>query len=282
MPTTHTTPAGYRLWSEGRRAEALAAMEAALALRPDFAEAHYNRGVMLQALSRQEEALAAYDRALALKPALAQAWNNRGGALAALGRFAEAVASYDRLLALSPRNASAHYNRGTALQRLGEWSKAADSFARTLPLNPGHADAFGCLASAALHLCDFGRVAALAPQLEDIVRHNRAVVAPLVFLGFSGDPAAAAPLRGEFRRRRHSPRSGDAAARSGTARAASASPICRRISRIMPPPIWRRNCSSVMTAAASRWSACRSAPPMAAPCVPASWAPSMPSTTSPR
>ena len=52
----------HRLWSEGRQSEALVAVDAALALRPDFAEAHYNRGAILQALNRTEEALAAYDR----------------------------------------------------------------------------------------------------------------------------------------------------------------------------------------------------------------------------
>jgi predicted O-linked N-acetylglucosamine transferase (SPINDLY family) len=179
----------HQLWSEGKRSEAMAAVETALALRPDFAEAHYNRGAMLQTLNRTEEALAAYELVLALQPRLAHAWNNRGIALALLGRYAEAVTNYDRLLALTPHNAAAHYNRGAALQQIGRWGAAADSFARALSFDPRHADAFGCLAGAALHACDWKRVALLMPRLEEIVRNGSAVIAPLLFLGFSGDPA---------------------------------------------------------------------------------------------
>ena len=47
--------------------------------------AHSNHGIVLAALERNEEALASYERALALKPDYAEALYNRGNALAALG-----------------------------------------------------------------------------------------------------------------------------------------------------------------------------------------------------
>ena len=45
---------------------ALAACDAVINAEPGFAEAHYHRGVALQALGRLAEAIASYDRALAL------------------------------------------------------------------------------------------------------------------------------------------------------------------------------------------------------------------------
>ena len=66
-------------------------------------------------LKRTDEALASYDRALALKPDYAEAFYNRGNALQELKRTDEAVASYDRALALKPDYAEAHSNRGVAL-----------------------------------------------------------------------------------------------------------------------------------------------------------------------
>ena len=51
-----------------RPAEALASYDRAIALKPDYAEAHNNRGNALRDLKRPEEALASYDRAIALKP----------------------------------------------------------------------------------------------------------------------------------------------------------------------------------------------------------------------
>ncbi len=57
--------------------EALASYDKALAIRPDYADALFNRGVALQDLKRPEEALASYDKALAIRPDHADALNNR-------------------------------------------------------------------------------------------------------------------------------------------------------------------------------------------------------------
>ena len=77
-------------WMELKRHdEALASYDRALTLRPDYAEAHYNRGNALEELKRHDEALASYDRALTLRPDHAEALNNRGIALQELKRLDE-------------------------------------------------------------------------------------------------------------------------------------------------------------------------------------------------
>ena len=57
---------------------ALTSYERAIELKPDFAEAHSNRGLVLKELHQFEAALANYDRAMALKPDFAEAHSNRG------------------------------------------------------------------------------------------------------------------------------------------------------------------------------------------------------------
>ena len=52
--------------------------------------------ILLSELKRLDEALASYDRALSLRPDYAEALYNRGNALHELKRFEEALASYDR------------------------------------------------------------------------------------------------------------------------------------------------------------------------------------------
>jgi len=52
----------------GRREEALAYYDKALAIKPDYAEALFNRGIVLRDLKRPAEALASFDRVLAIAP----------------------------------------------------------------------------------------------------------------------------------------------------------------------------------------------------------------------
>jgi tetratricopeptide (TPR) repeat protein len=61
----------------------------AIALKPDFADAHYNLGVALQDQGRIEEGLASYEKAIALKPDFVDAHWNHAYLLLALGRYAE-------------------------------------------------------------------------------------------------------------------------------------------------------------------------------------------------
>jgi Flp pilus assembly protein TadD len=99
----------------GRRNDALASYERALAMRPDHAAALNNRGVVLQELKRFDEALASYDKAIAVDPDYTDILYNRGSTLWELKRFDEALASYDRALAVRPGYAAALTNRGAIL-----------------------------------------------------------------------------------------------------------------------------------------------------------------------
>ena len=120
---------------------ALASLDRALALKPDFAEAHYNRAMALDRLKRPEAALASFDAAIALTPGHAFAHNNRGTALNALGRPKEAMASFDRALALKPDYVEAMANRGLALAELQRPAAALASYDAAIALDPGNVDA---------------------------------------------------------------------------------------------------------------------------------------------
>lgn len=121
--------------------EALASFDRALALRPDDARVHNNRGNVLKELKRFEEALASYDRALALRPDYAEACNNRGAVLDELRRFEEALECYDRALELRPDYAEAYNNRGIALTALKRFDEAMASIARALAIRPNYPEA---------------------------------------------------------------------------------------------------------------------------------------------
>jgi protein O-GlcNAc transferase len=121
---------------QGRGAEALVALDAALALRPGDGEIILNRANVLQLLGRAAEALPGFDHALATKPDWPQVLNNRGSALADLGRTAEALDSYGRALALAPDFTTARNNRGGLLLRQQRFAEALADFDSALLVKP--------------------------------------------------------------------------------------------------------------------------------------------------
>ncbi len=121
--------------------EAVASYHKALAIKPDFAEAHSSLGNAFQDLGQLEDAVASHHKALAIKPDFAGAHNNLGNVLQDLGKLDEAVASYQKALAIKPNFALAHNNLGNVLQGLGQLEDAAASYNKALAIKPDYAEA---------------------------------------------------------------------------------------------------------------------------------------------
>ena len=127
----------------------------ALAIKPDYAEAHSNLGNALQDLGRLDEAVASYQKALSLKPDYAKAHNNLGNALKELGDLDGAIANYHKAIDIEPGNAAALNNLGNALQDLGRLDEAVASYHKALAIKPDYAEAHNNLGNA---LNELGRV----------------------------------------------------------------------------------------------------------------------------
>ena len=123
----------------GKLDEAMASYHKALASKPDYAEAHNNLGTVFQDLGRLDEAIASYHKALATKPDYAEVHNNLGTAFQDLGRLDEAVASYHKALAIKPDYVEARHNLGNALQKLGRLDEALASYHKALDIKPDYA-----------------------------------------------------------------------------------------------------------------------------------------------
>lgn len=122
--------------------EAIACLEAGLKLHPDFAELHYNHGILLADAKRHAEAVAAFRHATRLNPGHPQAFYNCGNALMQLEDHAAAVACYEAAIALRPGYAKAYYNLGKAWRASNDDEMAVRCFSRAIGIDPGYAKAY--------------------------------------------------------------------------------------------------------------------------------------------
>jgi protein O-GlcNAc transferase len=113
----------------------------AVALAPNFAEAHNDHGVILAAKGEVTEASACFQRAVTLKPGYVEARNNLGHALRALGRLDEAIGHFEHVTRTHPRSAWAHFNLAMAFNQQGQALRAATHYQRAVALAPDLIDA---------------------------------------------------------------------------------------------------------------------------------------------
>jgi len=147
---------GNALLKLERFGDALVSYGKAIALKPDYADAYNKRGIALFMLERFGDALASYDKAIALQPNDAEAYCDRGIALFKLERFGDALVSYGKAIALRPDHARAYYNRGIALFELEHFRDVLASYDKAIALKPDHADAYHNRGLALLKLERFG------------------------------------------------------------------------------------------------------------------------------
>jgi tetratricopeptide (TPR) repeat protein len=166
---------GVLAWQQGQLDRAVDALRAAIAARPDYADAHYTLGAVLKAKGDPVAAAASLRRAIALTPTssgahyvLAQVLRQTGDEAGARAELAEserlrqafeaeheasvltflgiqkldagdasaAAALFTQATTTFESYAPAHYQLGRALQRLERRAEARAAFARARELNP--------------------------------------------------------------------------------------------------------------------------------------------------
>ena len=125
-----------------------AAVETALELDPDLAEAHAALGEVLTQELRLEEAERAFRRALELNPGSAEVHGGYSLLLVYMGRGSESVSEARRAFELDPLSIGTRIGLAIGLLFTRDYDGALDEAARILELEPENADAHYFLGAA--------------------------------------------------------------------------------------------------------------------------------------
>ncbi len=93
---------GVSLLQTNQTVQAAEKFQQAIAVRPDFPEAHCNYGNTLLLEGHYDQALKELRKAAELEPGMAQAWAGVGTCCQSLGQTEDAIAAYNKFLALAP------------------------------------------------------------------------------------------------------------------------------------------------------------------------------------
>ncbi len=131
---------GYCLCDLGRGPEDFSAAEmvftGCIMMRPDYANAHFCRGLAYKRLKQWDKVLADCSKAIELDPKLAAAWSSRGDAYNGLNQFDKALADCSQAIELDPKDASAWTGRGGAYKGQKQFGKAVADFSKAIELDP--------------------------------------------------------------------------------------------------------------------------------------------------
>ena len=173
---------GFLCVHRGELDKAISHFEAAVKIRSNKAQTHYNLGSAFirtnlgNALARKEqfdEAIVHYQEAIKLQPDYADAYYNLGSALLAKGNVNEAIAQWQKALAIRPNDADVHTSLGNALLQKGSLKEAISHYEKALEIAPQDVNACNNMAwvlatSSDASIRDGARAVSLAQEAVEL------------------------------------------------------------------------------------------------------------------
>jgi arylsulfatase A-like enzyme len=127
---------GFNLLHVEKHREAIAEYDKAIAINPEFPNAHYNRGYSHMSLKEYDKAIADFTRAIERAPDYVDAYNNRSTCYRHKGDDPRAISDYTRLIELIPTDSNIRKHIGLALIRVGKPEEAVVHLRKGLELKP--------------------------------------------------------------------------------------------------------------------------------------------------
>jgi len=122
---------GLARFAQGRHAEAIADLKAALQFSPceeRLSELYYHLGVSYANLGKHQLAVPAYDQAVERGPERPHYLHERAKSLQVLGEHERALRDFSRVVDIQPTNARALFRRAFSFKAQGMYEEAAEDF----------------------------------------------------------------------------------------------------------------------------------------------------------
>jgi predicted O-linked N-acetylglucosamine transferase (SPINDLY family) len=136
---------------------AIKSYEKAIDLRPEYADAHFNLGIILSDYGRLDSAIDFYKKAIKADSKYTEAYNNLGLILLESGILDEAKNYFENASIINPKDALAFNHLGIVYRRLHNLNDSAKCFEKAITINPSYPDAFANLGNVLKDLNSFDK-----------------------------------------------------------------------------------------------------------------------------
>ena len=160
----------------GQLSDAEKMFKNAFSIKPDYAEAHFNYGIVQKDLGRIDAAIESYQNAISILPNYPDAHNNLGNAFKSIGMYAHAIESYEWAVAYKPEFEEAFNNLGVVQCDVGLQHLAIKNFEKAYSLNSNFFEALFYLGVAHKDLGNKSVAISTFEKLLEIQSHNTKVL----------------------------------------------------------------------------------------------------------
>jgi tetratricopeptide (TPR) repeat protein len=136
---------GFAFIAAGDMKKAAAALERAVAIRPDDFGARYRLALAEQSLGQHQNAIASLEEAVKIDPKAAFAWIELGNEYATTGDHGKAVEAFTRATELDAGRPVAWFKLGISLEAVSRFPEAEKALAKTVEILPEHWEAYFAL-----------------------------------------------------------------------------------------------------------------------------------------
>ena len=121
---------------------AISDYDKAIELKPNYADAYYNRGNAYNVKDEHSLAIKNYNKTIQINSKHAGAYNNRGSIHSEKGDYDRAIEDYIKAIELNPNSAEIYHNRGMAYERRGDYDLAIKDSTKAIKLKLDFVDAY--------------------------------------------------------------------------------------------------------------------------------------------